>query len=46
MSFKPISKLTVLRTLATGEVITVGVLAQNRQGVFFQYDSGYLSSFG
>ncbi|RDH42143.1 type II toxin-antitoxin system HipA family toxin [Zooshikella ganghwensis] len=46
MSFKPISKLTVLRTLATGEVITVGVLAQNRQGVFFQYNSGYLSSFG
>ncbi|WCN19258.1 hypothetical protein GV053_20530 [Marinomonas mediterranea MMB-1] len=35
MSFKPIQKLTVTRTLSSGDQIAVGVLAQNRQGVFF-----------
>lgn len=35
MSFKPIQKLNVTRTLSSGEQISVGVLAQNRQGVFF-----------
>lgn len=34
MSFKPIQKLNVTRTLTTGEVVPVGVLAQNRQGFF------------
>ena len=37
MSFKPIQKLMVHRTLSTGEPVLVGMLAQNRQGVFFQY---------
>ncbi|GAD80947.1 hypothetical protein VEZ01S_45_00830 [Vibrio ezurae NBRC 102218] len=34
------------RTLTTGEIVSVGVLAQNHQGVFFQYDKSYLSRFG
>ena len=46
MSFKPIQKLNVLRTLTTGETVPVGVLAQNRQGVFFQYFDEYTSKFG
>ncbi len=46
MSFKPIQKLNVARTLATGKVVSVGVLAQNRQGVFFQYDDSYIGQFG
>ncbi|MDQ5940122.1 MAG: serine/threonine-protein kinase HipA [Pseudomonadota bacterium] len=35
MSFKPVQKLSVART--SGEEVAVGVLAQNWQGVFFQY---------
>jgi len=46
MSFKSIQKLNVERTLTTGEAVSVGVLAQNRQGVFFQYDENYISRFG
>lgn len=46
MDFKPVQKLLVSRTLSTGESVEVGVLAQNRQGVFFQYDAGYLARFG
>ncbi len=46
MSFKPIQKLSVVRTLSTGERVAVGVLAQNRQGVFFQYDESYIRQFG
>ena len=46
MSFKPVQKLIVRRTLSTGEEVPVGVLAQNRQGVFFQYDAQYLAHFG
>lgn len=46
MSFKPIQKLMVTRTLATGKTVSVGVLAQNRQGVFFQYDESYGAQFG
>lgn len=46
MSFKPIQKLTVTRTLSSGEQVAVGVLAQNRQGVFFQYADRYLQQFG
>jgi serine/threonine-protein kinase HipA len=44
MAFKPQQKLQVLRTLSTGRQIPVGVLAQNRQGVFFQYDEAYLQT--
>ena len=46
MSFKPIQKLMVTRTLSSGEQVAVGVLAQNRQGVFFQYEDSYLQQFG
>ncbi len=46
MSFKPVQRLDVTRTLGTGEQVAVGVLAQNRQGIFFQYDQGYLQQFG
>ena len=46
MSFKPIQKLNVQRTLTTGETVPVGVLAQNRQGVFFQYFDEYIRQFG
>jgi len=46
MNFKSIQKLNVGRTLTTGKIVSVGVLAQSRQGVFFQYDESYLSRFG
>lgn len=46
MSFKPIQKLSIIRTLSTGQPVSVGVLAQNRQGVFFQYDESYINQFG
>ncbi|WP_320153708.1 type II toxin-antitoxin system HipA family toxin [uncultured Tolumonas sp.] len=46
MSFKPIQKLWVHRTLSTGTHVFVGTLAQNRQGVFFQYEPEYLAQFG
>ncbi len=46
MVFKPIQKLSVNRTLSTGQVVWVGTLAQNSQGIYFQYDEAYLSSFG
>lgn len=46
MSFKPAQKLEVSRTLSTGQITKVGTLAQNRQGVFFQYHSNYLQNFG
>ena len=46
MNFKSIQKLKVGRTLTTGRTVSVGVLAQNRQGVFFQYDETYISRFG
>lgn len=46
MNFKSIQKLSVARTLSSGERVAVGVLAQNRQGVFFQYADSYLQQFG
>lgn len=46
MPFKPVQKLTVSRTLSTGKVFLVGVLAQNHQGTFFQYNDDYLEQFG
>lgn len=38
----PNNKLAVWRTLSNAEQIKVGTLAQNRQGIFFQYDANYL----
>lgn len=46
MAFKPTQRLNVTRTLSTGERIAAGVLAQNRQGVFFQYAEGYVEQHG
>ncbi|WP_096086713.1 type II toxin-antitoxin system HipA family toxin [Agaribacterium haliotis] len=45
MAFKPVQKLEVFRTLQTGEKLPVGVLAQNQQAVFFQYEQSYLKRF-
>lgn len=45
MAFKPVQKLVVSRTLSSGRKLAIGILAQNRQGVFFQYDQKYLNSF-
>ena len=39
----PVRKLHVSRRMASGQCMDVGTLAQNRQGVFFQYDRDYLS---
>ncbi|QPI64097.1 type II toxin-antitoxin system HipA family toxin [Vreelandella venusta] len=46
MAFKPTQRLNVTRTLSTGEQVAAGVLAQNRQGVFFQYAKGYEERHG
>ena len=46
MAFKPIQKLDVSRTLTNGQSVKVGVLAQNRQGVFFQYNETYWHNYG
>lgn len=46
MSFNSVRQLDVYLTLASAEKIKVGTLAQNRQGVFFQYDAPYLARFG
>ncbi len=37
-------KINVIRNLSNGKSIQVGVLAQNKQGVYFQYDNNYLNS--
>ena len=42
MTFTPVRKLEVWRTLSDSQQVLVGLLAQNRQGVFFQYDASYL----
>lgn len=46
MDFKPIQKLTIQRTLSTGNTVIMGTLAQNANNVYFQYDDNYLTSFG
>lgn len=43
--FRPIEKLEVYRRLSSGQRTHVGTLAQNRQSVFFQYDSDYLGVY-
>jgi len=45
-AFKRTNRLDVYRTLTTGEQVLVGVMAQNRQGTFFQYQADYLQKFG
>lgn len=41
-----VRRLDISRMLESGESVVVGVLAQNTQGVFFQYDAGYYPRFG
>ena len=42
MSVLPVRQLAVWRTFANGQQVRVGGLAQNREGIFFQYDPDYL----
>lgn len=44
MTFSPVRQLEVWRTQGDGREWRVGRMAQNAQGVFFQYDSDYLAS--
>jgi len=37
--------LSVSRVLDSGDIVSVGRLAQNSQGVFFQYDADYVLRF-
>ena len=41
----PVKKLDVWRTFSDGKQCRVGTLAQNRQGVFFQYQGDYVARF-
>lgn len=45
MSFTPVRQLAVWRAFSDGQQVRVGGLAQNRRGVFFQYDADYLTQF-
>lgn len=46
MDANPVQRLDVQRRLSTGAMVTVGQIAQNQQGVFFQYDAQYLAQYG
>lgn len=46
MNFNRTHRLDIYRTLSTGQMVLVGVMAQNRQGTFFQYQADYLQQFG
>ena len=43
--FTRTDQLDVYRRLSSGEQVLAGKLAQNRQGVFFQYAADYLASY-
>ena len=45
MSYEQVNKLEVWRTLSDGNSTVVGELAQNKQGVYFQYNNNYLEKF-
>jgi serine/threonine-protein kinase HipA len=45
MKFSQTRSLKVWRTLSNGTQCQVGTLAQNQQGVFFQYHDDYLTQF-
>ncbi|WP_019026731.1 type II toxin-antitoxin system HipA family toxin [Colwellia piezophila] len=45
MDYGRVNKLEVFRKLANGVNVAVGVLAQNRQGIYFQYDTHYLNQY-
>lgn len=38
-------KLIVKRKLSNGNVIKVGELAENRNGIYFQYNDEYLNQY-
>lgn len=42
-TWQPVRKLEVRRTWTDGREQQVGILAQNAQGVYFQYDADYLA---
>jgi len=44
-SFSPIKKMDVFRRLADASEVHVGELAQNKQGVYFQYNNEYLTAY-
>ena len=44
-AFAPTRRLDVFRRLGSGERVLAGQLAQNRQGVFFQYAADYLAAY-
>ena len=44
-TFIPVRRLEVFRRLSMGDRVLVGVLAQNAQAVYFQYDPDYLSNY-
>ena len=44
-TFTSINKLDVYRRLSNGNEVLVGQMAQNKQGVFFQYDDDYLKKY-
>jgi len=45
MDYGRVNKLSVFRKLATGVNVSVGVLAQNNKGIYFQYDTSYLAQY-
>ena len=44
-TFTSINKLDVYRCLSNGDDVLVGQMAQNKQGVFFQYNDEYLKKY-
>lgn len=44
-TFTPIKKLDIFRRLTDTSEVFIGQLAQNKQGVYFQYDDTYLSNY-
>ena len=45
MSYGQINKLSVSRKLSDGSNVNVGLLAQNKQGIYFQYETDYLNKY-
>ncbi len=45
MSYEKVNKLEIWRKLSDGSSAAVGELAQNKQGVYFQYYTSYLEQF-
>ena len=41
----PVNSLSVMRTLVNGQKIKVGELAQNKLGIYFQYEQNYIEDY-